>query len=194
MSESPSPNELVGELITLHEVKDRKYQDAWRKRGELIGIFSNIARKYDRLVVAQSEDNADEAEPRADTAADLCVYAIKYVTWLIERDASASATIPGADASEWSATNGHRAVATALVQLAVAQTKPPNNLTVAFAGIVESFTRLERILVEQGTASPGEKAALAWRLAAGSLAYLWRLALDERQAWQRFTAYVADPA
>jgi hypothetical protein len=194
MSEQPTPTDLVDELIALHQFKDRKYQDAWRKRGELIGIFSNIARKYDRLVVAQSEGNPDEAEPRADTAADLCVYSIKYITWLIEHDATAAATIAGADANEWSGTRGHRAVATALVQLAAAQTIPPRDLAAAFAAVAEPFATLERILVDQQSASLGEKAALGWNLAAASLAYLWRLALDEPAAWQRFIAYVADPA
>ena len=194
MSNQPTPIEIVSQLVTLHEFKDRKYKDAWRKRGELIGIFSNIARKYDRLVVARYEDNPDDAEPRADTSADLCVYSIKYVTWLIEHDPTASAAIPMADPMLWSGTRGHAAVGVALTRLAAELTIQPTDLATAFDAIGAPFTELERILVEDEPTTTQEKAALAWNLATGSLAYLWRLALDEPGAWINFTEYVADPA
>lgn len=178
----------------LHEFKDADYKDAWRKRGELIGIFSNIARKYDRLVVARGENKSEKGEAQADTAADLCVYSIKYVTWLIEHDPNAAAAIDGADRDEWSGTRGHSAVTMALQRLADAQRTPPLNLGEAFAAVASPFTSLERILVEQQHTSLREKAALAWDLSGASLAYLWRLALDEPASWERFTAYVANPA
>jgi hypothetical protein len=194
MSAEPSAAEISTELITLHEFKDRKYKDAWRKRGELIGIFSNIARKYDRLVIAQTEDDPDEAEPRADTAADLCVYSIKYVTWLIEHDPTAASAIPAADPEHWSGIHGHNAVASALRQLADETRDPAEDLATAFEAIRAPFDQLERILVDNEPTTERDKAALAWQLAAASLAYLWRLALDEPRAWTRFTDYVADPA
>lgn len=195
MSNEPTPAKIAAELVTLHEFKDRKYKDAWRKRGELIGIFSNIARKYDRLVVAQTEDDPDEAEPRADTSADLCVYSIKYVTWLIEHDPAAATTIPGADPEQWSGTHGHDAVALALRQLEGETMVLPADLATAFEAITAPFTELERILVDnEATTTEHDKAALAWKLASGSLAYLWRLALDEPLAWTKFTEYVANPA
>lgn len=192
MTETISPAQLVSELITLHRFKDRKYKDAWRKRGELIGIFSNIARKYDRLAVAQDEDDPDAAEPRADTAADLCIYSIKYLTWLVEHDPSAATAIAGAHSSEWSGTHGHRAVVAALQQLGRQLDEPPNSIEVAFATVAGPFTELEQILVEQHATTAEAKAALAWELAAGSLAYLWRLALDAPLAWRKFTADVAN--
>ncbi|MEX2211365.1 MAG: hypothetical protein WD689_06340 [Gaiellaceae bacterium] len=194
MSNQPHATEIAVELITLHEFKDRKYRDAWRKRGELIGIFSNIARKYDRLLVAQTEDDPDEAEPRADTSADLCVYAIKYVTWLIEHDPAAATAIPGADPEQWSGTRGHNAVAPALRQLADETTVALADLATAFEAIAAPFTELERILVDNEPTTEHDKAALAWKLASASFAYLWRLALDEPRAWITFTDYVANPA
>lgn len=194
MSAKPTAAEIAGELITLHEFKDRKYKDAWRKRGELIGIFSNIARKYDRLAVADGEDNPDEAEPRADTAADLCVYSIKYVTWLIEYEPAAASAISGAEPEQWSGINGHNAVASALQQLANETSTPPADLTTAFESVVAPFQELEHILVDDAPTTSHEKTALAWQLAAASLAYLWRLARDEPRAWTRFTSYVANPA
>jgi hypothetical protein len=194
MTNQPDATEIATELVTLHEFKDRKYKDAWRKRGELIGIFSNIARKYDRLVVAQTEDDPDEAEPRADTSADLCVYAVKYVTWLIEHNPAAATAIPGANPEQWSGTRGHDAVALALRQLADESSVPPADLVTAFEAIVAPFTELERILVDTVPTTEYEKAALTWILASASLAYLWRIALDEPRAWTTFTDYVANPA
>lgn len=189
----PSPTEMVSELTRLHEFKDRRYKDAWRKRGELIGIFSNIARKYDRLAVARDEDDADEEEPRADTAADLCVYCVKYVSWLIEHDPATAEAIDGADSELWSGTHGHAAASAALKQLAAERTAPPANLSTAFAAVATPFTMLEEILVGEQEVPLKTKARLAWQLAGAALDYLWRLALDEPVAWKRFTAYVANP-
>jgi aminoglycoside phosphotransferase (APT) family kinase protein len=71
-------------LNRLHQVKDASYKDAWRKRGEVLGIFSNLARKYDRLIIALEEESPSLTESLSDTLADLCVYAGKYLTWLAE--------------------------------------------------------------------------------------------------------------
>jgi hypothetical protein len=193
VTQPPSPNGIVSELTQLHEFKDRRYKDAWRKRGELIGIFSNIARKYDRLVVARNEDDPDEEEPRADTAADLCVYSVKYITWLIEHDPAAAEAIDAADSELWSGRHGHAAVSAALKQLAAEQTAPPANLSTAFDAVAAPFTTLEQILVDEQEVPLRMKATLAWELAGAALAYLWRLALDDPQAWKRFTSYVANP-
>lgn len=193
MSTEPTSADIAAELIWLHEFKDADYKDAWRKRGELIGIFANIARKYDRLVVAQEEAHPGKGEPRADTSADLCVYSIKYVTWLIEQDPNAAVAIHGAHERSWSAAHGHDAVAAALEQLATSQPAPPASLDEAFDAIAAPFTTLEEILVHQRETSSQDKAILAWDLARASFAYLWRLALDEPAAWQHFTTYVANP-
>lgn len=194
MSSQPTPSEIATELLQLHAVKDPKYKDAWRKRGELVGIFCNIARKYDRLVVAQGEADPDKTEARADTAADLCVYAVKYVTWLIEHDPDAAQAIAGADPTQWSGIHGHSAVTAALEHLAEAHQLEPASLAEAFDAVSGPFAALERILVDEEDRSAGEKASLAWSLADGALAYLLRLAVDEPQTWERFAAYVASAA
>lgn len=193
MSVLPSCQEIVEELIRLHERKDRHYRDAWRKRGELIGIFCNIARKYDRLVVARDEEDPDKGEPRADTAADLCIYSIKYVTWLIERDPAAANAVGAANGERWSGVHGHDAVAEALGQLAVeAQASDPQSVAAAFDAVQRPFASLEQILVGGEPVSNATKAALAWQLSGAALAYLRRLALDDPHSWKRFTAYTSD--
>lgn len=194
MTVEPTPAEIASVMTRLHEIKDSRYRDAWRKRGELIGIFCNIARKYDRLVVARNEADPDEAEPRADTAADLCIYSVKYVTWLIERDPSAADAIVAADSAGWSGTLGHAAVAAALEQLAAEQSASPLDLSAAFDAVAAPFASLEQILVDQRDVPSTTKIPLAWELAGAALAYCCRLAVDEPDAWRRFTAYVANPA
>lgn len=60
----------------LHAEKHQAYGDSWKKRGELMGIMANCARKVDRLGVDGAGDTS------ADTAIDLQVYLIKYWLWL----------------------------------------------------------------------------------------------------------------
>ena len=79
---------LLALLSVLHDKKTRVYQDAWKKRGETLGIIANIARKYDRLDVAATggafHKLADEGQ--MDTLADLATYAAKYLTFLADTD------------------------------------------------------------------------------------------------------------
>lgn len=62
----------------LHEEKHKAYGNSWKKRGEMLGIMANCARKVDRLGVAGGGDSS------ADTAIDLLMYMIKYTLWLQE--------------------------------------------------------------------------------------------------------------
>jgi len=71
-----SPLREVTKLLErLHRHKDAAYGDAWRKRGEVIAIFANMARKYDRLLVAFDEQRPAATEPLGDPRARQCVYA-----------------------------------------------------------------------------------------------------------------------
>lgn len=64
---------FVGDL---HAEKHASYGDSWKKRGELMSILPNMARKVDRLGVGDKYDSS------ADTMIDLLVYTIKYECWL----------------------------------------------------------------------------------------------------------------
>ena len=67
-------------LAALHAEKHAAYGDSWKRRGEMLGIMANIARKVDRLTAGTT--TADETQ--TDTAADLLIYAIKYRLWLMD--------------------------------------------------------------------------------------------------------------
>lgn len=71
------PLEAFCRFVTkLHTDKDRSYGDSWKKRGEKMSILANIARKVDRLGVADFDDSS------ADTVIDMMVYLAKYLLWL----------------------------------------------------------------------------------------------------------------
>lgn len=63
-------------IDTLHREKNNAYGDSWRRRGEMLGILSNIARKVDRLGKPGAGDN------ELDTTVDLLLYLVKYQLWL----------------------------------------------------------------------------------------------------------------
>ena len=70
-------NAFRSEVIKLHAEKDAAYGPSWCKRGEMLSILPNIARKVDRL-----EGRAETGdETQLDTAIDLFVYMVKYDLW-----------------------------------------------------------------------------------------------------------------
>lgn len=66
-------------VCNLHEKKHAAYGDSWKRRGEMLGIMANIARKVDRLGKSGGGDTS------TDTAIDLLVYLAKYRVWLNAR-------------------------------------------------------------------------------------------------------------
>lgn len=68
----------------LHAEKDRAYGGAWKRRGELVSILPNIARKADRLENLVQTGAEMRGEALLDTAIDLFVYAEKYRLFLAE--------------------------------------------------------------------------------------------------------------
>lgn len=68
----------------LHMIKDRAYGGAWKKRGELVSIQPNIARKVDRLDTLIATGHGLAGESALDTAIDLVVYVEKYRLFLAE--------------------------------------------------------------------------------------------------------------
>jgi hypothetical protein len=73
-------------VARLHRAKDAAYQDAWKRRGEVISILANIARKVDRLEYGLDGAPATPDESWVDTAVDLLVYCLKYQAYLADLD------------------------------------------------------------------------------------------------------------
>lgn|SRR5262249_30797250 len=86
--------ELVEAMRRLHREKDAAYRDAWKKRGEVISILANLARKVDRLehVLAGASSGGESI---IDTVVDLLVYCLKYETFLGDYDADVALRLFG---------------------------------------------------------------------------------------------------
>jgi hypothetical protein len=85
--------ELRDAVWRLHRAKDAAYGNSWKKRGEIMGIMANIARKVDRLENVVSGATATSDESILDTAVDLFVYTLKYETYLADRDTSVATAL-----------------------------------------------------------------------------------------------------
>lgn len=79
-----SLGEIHETLKILHYKKTLSYGDSWRKHGEILGVFSNITRKRDRIAALAKGAKGTSDEGMMDTVADLCVYSSKYLTLLAE--------------------------------------------------------------------------------------------------------------
>lgn len=93
----PSDAEADGRALheairQLHRKKDESYRDAWKKRGEMLSVVTNVARKVDRIQTVSTGANAHD-ESLLDTAVDLLVYAVKYKTFLADIDQSTRSLI-----------------------------------------------------------------------------------------------------
>lgn len=98
-SSSTTLGDLRGALRTLHRRKSAAYGDSWKRRGELVGVLANIARKVDRLEMLQ-DLQAGDPEPWSDTVADLAVYLIKYLTYLADADSAVAQTLFESDSRD----------------------------------------------------------------------------------------------
>ena len=77
--------EILVYIKKLHKEKDAAYRTSWKRRGELISILANIARKVDRISEFQKSAAPVTDESVLDTAVDLFVYLNKYRLYLLEQ-------------------------------------------------------------------------------------------------------------
>lgn len=84
--ETSLANRLRARISGLHARKSAAYGDSWKRRGEVLGVLANIARKVDRLERATLSGGGTRDEALMDTAVDLLVYALKYITFLADED------------------------------------------------------------------------------------------------------------
>jgi hypothetical protein len=189
-----APRPAVELLISLHAHKNKGYGDAWRRRGELLSIFTNLARKYDRLVVALDEDTRSADERLPDTVGDLCVYAGKYLTWLAEQHPDAfDAVSRGASSEECSDAGRPDALERVLLAL---EFDGDADAELSWAELKRAFVSLDVGLMAQAECEGAErlgweeKVRLAWGLASSSAALLVALSDEEPDAWSAWRAEV----
>jgi hypothetical protein len=188
-ADTPRLRDISELLERLHRHKDAAYGDAWRKRGEVIAIFANMARKYDRLLVAFDEQRPAATEPLGDTVADLCVYAGKYLTWIAEEHPADLdvADLPLPNSAMLAARIGPDALRAVLAAIPPAVGQLLTRTGLAWARVCETFGALEAALMAQATpGSPADqlldftaKARLAWALTMDSAILLACLERDD---------------
>jgi hypothetical protein len=177
----------LGLLAQLHTHKNAGYGNAWRKRGELLSIFTNLARKYDRLAVGLDEGVTAADERILDTAGDLCVYAAKYLTWLAEQAPQDFDAVSGPNAEQCADRGG-----TDAIDIVLGAVKAPNSdVQTSWSAVKAAFEPLEEGLIAQGEGRVGlkwaRKVELTWALAGASAALLLALAAeapDQEKTWR----------
>jgi hypothetical protein len=178
-------------LARLHTHKNAGYGNAWRKRGELLSIFTNLARKYDRLVVALDEDVDAADERNLDTAGDLCVYAAKYLTWLAERSPEDFDAVSIPSAEDCADRGGTEAVDVVLGAIKV----PAGDVAESWAAVKVAFEPLETGLIAQGdggeqSLSWQRKVELAWEVAGSSAGLLLALGAEDPEEVKKWRAEI----
>lgn len=86
-------DEFRAAVRRLHQVKDASYRDAWKRRGEVISVMANVARKVDRLEYGLDGAPSPPGESQLDTAVDLLVYCVKYQAYLADQDHGTAARL-----------------------------------------------------------------------------------------------------
>jgi NTP pyrophosphatase (non-canonical NTP hydrolase) len=174
-------------LATLHRSKDAAYGDSWKRRGEQISIMANIARKVDRLsLTAAGGFTVDENA--VDTAVDLYVYALKYVTYLADTDATVlpDHTTPPPGANNWSdGPDGFEQLLTSADLAALDDTD--SSIPALVTAVEQTFAQLETCFSAKGEpASAGLRAQLAFELAAQSLRIISALRASHPDLYRQF--------
>lgn len=78
-------SDVCAVLKVLEYKKTLRYGQSWRKHGEVLSIFANISRKWDRLDNMHRNGVAGTSdESEIDTLGDLAVYCLKYAGFLGE--------------------------------------------------------------------------------------------------------------
>lgn len=78
------PYKVAVALAKLQRDKSKVYGDSWKRHGELLSIFANISRKWDRIdVMSRSGISSTPGveETLLDTFADIAVYLSLYSSW-----------------------------------------------------------------------------------------------------------------
>lgn len=174
-------------VIRLHKAKSAAYRNAWKRRGEVVSVIANIARKIDRLEAVADGAPTTPDESLLDTVVDLLVYSIKYQTFLADLDEfvartlfqHASLTPPYSDG-----TDGFEAL---LSQTDLTCIERPRNrsLSEATAQVLNAFAAIEAAVVEP-VESANKRADYASALVAATVNLLGVLRLIAPDSYDGF--------
>lgn len=185
------PEELASAIVQLHREKDLAYRDAWKRRGELIGVVANIARKVDRLENLLAGGPATRDESLFDTAADLYVYSLKYLTYLADQDEEMAQELFGAGLAALRPpySDGPHAVEYLVrEETPPASRSAPASLAEAGRDAVRAFGDLEECFTGPGATSVRDRATRASRLTEAAVAVLVVASAEVAASYRDFLA------
>ncbi|GIE90739.1 hypothetical protein Are01nite_72190 [Actinoplanes regularis] len=186
--ESSAVTTFRAAVSDLHRAKDASYGNSWKRRGEQISIMANIARKVDRLNIVATKLEIAVDENTIDTAVDLYVYTLKYLSYLADIDRAAIPDLPAQRPGDtWSdGPKGFENLLTAadLSPLEAIDHEPISTLVTA---IDRTFADLERCFSSTGASAPTERRArLAGALASDALRLIAALQATQADLYKQF--------
>lgn len=171
----------------LHRAKDAAYRNSWKKRGEVMSIIANIARKVDRLENIASGAPATSDESILDTAVDLLVYTLKYQTYLADQDTSVATTLfqqSGAVAPYSDGPNGFEVLLARQDMTTIEQKRRPR-IEQAAQGVLNIFDELE-VCFRGILASAERRATIAAMLGGSAVTLIGSVIRDSPERYRDF--------
>jgi NTP pyrophosphatase (non-canonical NTP hydrolase) len=171
---------LVAAIDRLHEAKDATYGDAWKKRGETLGIMTNVLRKSDRLAQLEAGGPTTADESHLDTFVDLFVYLVKYRLYLADADAAIDTSLfPEQADGRGVRSDGPRYVSQLLARYVDApDTRTPDERETTVATLLERLEQHAGILSGNDTLGTSESASSV----SGMAGLAWWALLDYGQS------------
>lgn len=139
-------SEFIRFATNLHNEKHKAYGDSWKRRGEMLGIMANIARKVDRLGKNGGGDTA------ADTAVDLMVYLAKYRWWLAYESTSPhpfNVVLGPRDLRDWDLALANKLLGHIDEGLREEFSVTPYDIQMLETGLMNAFESLEMLVTEK---------------------------------------------
>jgi len=140
---SDSDSQFCGAVGALHRSKDRVYGTAWKKRGEVLSILANVARKVDRLDGVASGIVPDATEVLLDTGVDLLIYCVKYEAFLADLDPRIEARLFSVSPPRKPYSEGTRGVEQILGELDLSGLRTLVSVSSAAAEVIRAFHTIE---------------------------------------------------
>lgn len=186
-----TPQDEFREAVArLHRAKDAAYRDALKRRGEVISILANVARKVDRLEYGLDGAPATPDESQLDTAVDLLVYCLKYQAYLADQDADAAVRLfggSGAIPPYSDGPAGFEALLSRAHLLAVADPGQPAGEAARL--VVSKFAELEACFDQAASTQPvSVRLACLVALTDAATGLVGALRREHAQAYARFTS------
>jgi hypothetical protein len=140
----------------LHYEKSAAYGNSWKRRGELISILANLARKVDRLEYVAAGAPVSRDENVFDTAVDLLVYSLKYQTYLADLGVVPPPGLRGAAVYRpfSDSTAGFDLLLDTLDLAALDSAVSTQSAAEASAGVVNAFSDLEQCFSDLHAPAP----------------------------------------